>query len=1200
MKQDQFIQLLKERVLVLDGAMGTMIQRCGFSEEDFRGKRFAAHGCKLSGCNDILCLTQGDRIKDIHKAYLDAGADIISTNSFNANDVSMADYGLQSYDGLIREINRRAAELAVEAASESPLRSWGGRALVAGSIGPTNRTASMSPEVDDPAYRNVSYDELFDAYSRQVAGLIEGGADLLLFETVFDTLNLKAGLDAAGRMMESMGRDLPIMISATVSDRSGRTLSGQTLAAFVTSVADYTHVVSMGLNCSFGPSDIIPYVKELASLTSHFISSHPNAGLPNAMGEYDETPEKFAASMERMLSSGMLNIAGGCCGTTPAHIAALVEKLSVAVPHRQTQIMPALRISGLERVEVLPQNNFLNVGERCNVAGSRKFLRLIKEKKYEEAMSIALRQVEDGAMVIDVNMDDAMLDAREEMVHFLRYIASDPDISKVPVMVDSSDWDVVESALKNLQGKSIVNSISLKEGEEPFVKKGRRIRQLGAAVIVMAFDEQGQADTYERKIEICRRAYALLMERCGFAPDDIIFDVNIMAVATGIEAHDRYGIDFIEAVRWIKQNLPGARTSGGVSNLSFSFRGKNALREAMHAVFLYHAIEAGLDMGIVNPASSVTFEDVEPGLRSLIEDVILARRKEAPAELADYAAHENGGAAVAGDSHERDMSRPVAVRLENAIVKGNPEYLTEDLDEAVASGSSAVEIIEGPLMDGMNRVGQLFGEGKMFLPQVVKTARTMKMAVDHLKPLMEAAAADASSTKAGKVVFATVKGDVHDIGKNIVSIVLACNNYEVIDLGVMVPAEKIVETALRERPDLVCLSGLITPSLSEMVNVARAMEEAGLDIPLLVGGATTSRLHTALKISPVYHAPVVHVTDAAQNPIVASKLLNPEQKGDFVTTLEREYEELREGYGNKRVEIVPLAEARRNGMKIDWEGYRAPQPTVGLGNAVVLDTDLGEVAELINWKMFFHSWRISPDSDEAQRLLRDARELLNSLIEDKRFDGKAAVTFYPAFAEGDDVEIGGVRFPVLRQQRKGSDYLSLSDFIAPRGVAEDIAGVFVATAGNMLAEEASRLKDEGDSYGSLLRQSLADRIAEATSEWLHCKVRRKLWGYSPDEKCSPAEMLRGDYVVIRPAMGYPMLPDQLLNHSLASLLPMDSVGVHLTENGAMIPSATVSGIYISHPSSRYFIVGEPGEDQLADYARRRGMDYERVREILRI
>ncbi len=1227
MKHNELSQLLDSRPLVLDGAMGTMIQKEGFGEAEYRGTCFASYDMKLAGCNDLLCITQPEAIRAIHEAYLRAGADIISTNSFNANAVSMADYGLQREPGLIKEINREAARLARAAVEAAPLRAWGGKGLVAGSIGPTNRTASMSPEVSDPAFRNVTYDDLFNAYVEQIEGLAEGGVDLLLFETVFDTLNLKAGLDAARHVKERTGCDIPVMISATVSDKAGRTLSGQTLKAFITSVEDYDNVISIGLNCSFGPADIVPYVREVGENTRHYVSSHPNAGLPNALGEYDETPEKFAYHLGGMLREGLLNIAGGCCGTTPDHIAALVKELPHAVVRKAPAKRKSLRVAGLENLEVTPENNFVNVGERCNVAGSRKFLRLINEKKYEEAMEIALRQVQDGAMMIDVNMDDAMLDAHAEMVHFLRHMASDPEIARVPVMVDSSQWSVVEDALKNLQGKSIVNSISLKEGEEPFLRKARRIKELGAAVIVMAFDEEGQADTFSRKIEISRRAYHLLVDKCGFNSDDIIFDVNIMAVATGIPEHDLYGIDFIKAVRWIKENLPGARTSGGVSNLSFAFRGKNALREAMHAVFLYHAIAAGLDMGIVNPSSAVTYEDIEPGLRTLLEDVILARRPGASDDLAAYATSETATAAKKSDEPVRDLSIPVDERLTKALVKGDAHFLTEDLDEAMALHGEAVKVIEGPLMAGMNKVGELFGAGKMFLPQVVKTARTMKMAVDHLKPFMEAASAGKKTAKAGKVVFATVKGDVHDIGKNICSIVLACNNYEVIDLGVMVPAEKIIETVREERPDLVCLSGLITPSLPEMVNVARMMEAAGFDTPLLVGGATTSRVHTALKIAPVYHAPVVHVTDAAQNPLVAARLMNPATQDEFVAKLDEDYGRLRAGY-TKSASLLPLAEARRKGRATRVEGEVAV-PASGVGKCVITPLNLKEIMPFINWKMLFHAWRLAgrylerfpydlcegciagwratlqedekEKAEEALKLYRDALDVLDSLMTEGEFDGKAAVVFHRVNSDGDNLVVRGERetvVPMLRQQGAASRCLSLADLFLAEG--DDYAGFFVVTAGRRQAERAAEAKARGDEYNALLRQSVADRIAEAASEWMHMNVRRRLWGYAPDEEADVAAMLEGRYTGIRPAMGYPMLPDQLLNHTMGELLPLAELGVSLTENGAMSPSATVSGIYVARPESCYFMIGEIGDDQVRDYASRRGLSEERVKEILRI
>lgn len=1227
MELDSLYGLLKQRVLVLDGAMGTMIQRLNLTEDDFRGRRFESHPVKLSGCNDLLCLTAGNAIKGIHKAYLDAGADIITTNSFNANSVSMSDYGIDKIPGLISEINKTAAGLAREATEEATPRWWGGRALVAGSVGPTNRTASMSPEVDDPSFRNITYDELIDAYSCQIDGLVEGGVDFILFETVFDTLNLKAGLDAANSVMEKRGVKLPVMISATVSDKAGRTLSGQTIRAFVTSVEEYDNVFSLGLNCSFGPADILPYLREMAENSSHFISCHPNAGLPNALGEYDETPERFAYHMGKILGEGIVNIAGGCCGTTPEHIAALSALVADAKPHLPVSLPAALRVSGLEMLEITPRNNFVNVGERCNVAGSRKFLRLIKEKKYDEALSIAAKQVADGAMMIDVNMDDAMLDAKDEMVRFLRFMASDPDISRVPVMVDSSDFEVVEAALKNLQGKSIVNSISLKEGEDKFIEKARKIRRLGAAVIVMAFDEDGQADTFARKTDICKRAYNLLVDKCGFSPDDIIFDVNVMAVATGMEEHSRYGIDFILAVEWIKKNLPGARTSGGISNLSFAFRGKNYLREAMHAVFLYHAIKSGLDMGIVNPSSSVTYEDVDAELRELLEDVILARRKEAADELADFAAKETVEAKSSDNGSVRNLSVPVVDRLSDAIVKGNSYYLETDLEEALAEGISPVKIIEGPLMRGMNHVGDLFGEGKMFLPQVVKTARTMKRAVDFLKPFMKTTDSGENG-KAGKVVFATVKGDVHDIGKNIVSIVLSCNNYEVIDLGVMVPAEKIIATVKKENPDLVCLSGLITPSLAEMVNVARAMEKEGFDIPLVVGGATTSKIHTALKIAPEYHGGVVHALDASQNPVIASRLLNPVTRKEYLESLSQEYETIRDGYNRNEIKTVPLELAREKGESLHRHDTKPVKPAEDLGKEIEVDLDIAEIAPFINWKMFFHAWRVSGDylgsfpydgcesctsmwlsglpendrkkAEEALRLYDDARRLLLSLKNDGNFDGKGLVVFHKAFSEGDDLWIAGERFPMLRQQKEGSTYCSVADFVARRNGPEDYVGVFAVTAGKYLAEKSERLKNDGDSYGSLLCQSVADRIAEAASEWLHCKVRRELWGYASSEDLDVKEMLRGEYSGIRPAVGYPMIPDQLLNHALSRLVPFERIGVALTENGAMTPSASVCGLYIANPEAEYFMVGEIGEDQLVDYSGRRGIETERMKEILRL
>ena len=1198
----EFSELLCKRVLVLDGAMGTMLQRRALTEEEFRGERFASYPSRLSGCNDILCITRPDVVKDIHREYLAAGADIISTDTFNANAVSMADYDLDGIPGIIREINRAGASLAKEAASEDADRPWGGKALVAGSIGPTNKSATMSPDVADPAARNITYDQLYDAYLDQVCGLMEGGVDLLLFETVFDTLNLKAGLAAAHEAMAKIGREIPIMVSATVSDKSGRTLSGQTLPAFAASVDEFPCVVTLGLNCSFGPRDIIPYLRELGESTSHMISVHPNAGLPDALGRYDVDAGKFIEELSPVFEDRLANIVGGCCGTTPDHIAALKHAVESAVPHAAHALPPALRVSGLERIEVRPENNFLVVGERCNVAGSRKFLRVIKEKKYDEAIAIAAKQVADGAMVIDVNMDDPLLDAPAEMTHFLRLYAAEPEVAKVPVMVDSSDWNVVEAALKNLQGKSIVNSISIKEGEEAFLRKARLIHQLGAAVIVMAFDEKGQADTYERKIEICGRAYRLLTEQCGFKGDDIIFDVNVMAVATGLEEHVRYGIDFIEAVRWVKENLPGARTSGGVSNLSFAFRGKNALREAMHTVFLYHAIAAGLDMAIMNPASTMTYDEIDPELRSMIEDVVLARNPQASESLAAYAMEEVAAKGSGPVDGGRDLSVPVAKRIEDAVVAGRSEYLAEDIEELSAE-MKAVEIVEGPLMAGMKRVGVLFGDGRMFLPQVVKTARVMKMAVDLLEPKLMAESSRAGGNKAGKVVIATVKGDVHDIGKNIVSIVLSCNNFEVIDLGVMVPADTIVETALRERPDLICLSGLITPSLAEMTATAEALTKAGLDIPLLVGGATTSALHTALKIAPAYGGPVVHMKDASQNPIVAAQLLDDSEKTSFISDLKRSQQELRESYSSDDGKLVSLEEARRNASYVS--AYVAPVPVCGEGKIIVRNFTVKELKPLINWKMLLHAWGLHSagcpcgceSESEATRLMDDAEACLREIEESGAYDGFGLLRIVKAYSKDDDLIVDGKVFPVLRQQKVGSGHRSVADYVNAEG---DYVGVFMVGAGKHINELRLRYEKEGDSYRALLLQSLADRLAEASSELMHYLVRKEYWGYAPLEEMEVERILRGEYQGIRPAMGYPMLPDQLLNKDLFEILePESGKRVELTENGAMYPSSTVSGLYIADPDARYFMIGKIGEDQMEDYARRRGLSKQRISEILR-
>lgn len=1225
MNKESFLKLLRERILILDGGMGTMIQGFKLTEKDYRGEQFADFPGDLKGNNDLLCITRPDVIKNIHRQYLDAGADIFATNTFNANAVSMEDYGMQAY---VREMNLAAGRLAREVAdafmAEYPERT----VFVAGSLGPMNKTTSMSPDVSNPAYRAVTYRDVYRAYKEQVEALIEGGVDLILFETVFDTLNVKAGLEAAETVLKEKGKKLPLLLSITLSAQGGRTFSGQTLSALLASI-QHTSIVSIGLNCSFGATDMKPYLAELAKQAPYYISAYPNAGLPNTFGTYDETPEKMADHVKPFIEEGLINILGGCCGTTPAHIAKYPELIRGAKPHVPVPKPDSLWLSGLELLEVKPENNFVNIGERCNVAGSRKFLRLIKEENYEEALTIARKQVEDGAQVIDINMDDGMLDAVKEMTTFLNLIASEPDISRVPVMIDSSKWEVIEKGLMCVQGKSIVNSISLKEGEETFLRHAERIKQLGAATVVMAFDEKGQADSFERKIEVCERAYRLLREKVDFDPHDIIFDPNVLAIATGMEEHNGYGLDFIRAVEWIKKNLPGAKVSGGVSNLSFSFRGNNYVREAMHSVFLYHAIAKGMDMGIVNPSSSVLYEDIEPSFRSLLEDVILARRPEAAEELIAYAQNlhvelQGGGA----EKQEIWREQPLPERLEYALVKGVGDHLAEDLAEALKIYPRAVDIIDGPLMSGMNKVGELFGAGKMFLPQVVKTARTMKKAVAILQPAIEAEKSSSNSSKAGKVVFATVKGDVHDIGKNIVSIVLACNNYEVIDLGVMVPADVIVKKAIEEKPDLVCLSGLITPSLEEMVHVTDEMQKAGLTIPIMVGGATTSKLHTAVKIAPHYDYPVIHVLDASQNPLIAAKLLNPETRDAYVEGLNREYEELRASMEKKKEVLVPLAEARAKHVEIDWPAYMPVVPARN-GVQVLPYIPLEEIAPYIHWTFFFTAWKLNgrfadiakihgcdacraswlagfPQKDrakaaEAMQLYKDAVKLLDRLMEMKAEYCKAVYGFFPANSEGDTIRIGDRKLPVLRQQVKKERevYKSLADFVMPLSENRlDYVGAFAVTAGVGMEHLKNKFEKEGDTYSMMLLQTLTDRLAEAAAEYLHEKVRKEYWGYAPHESLSVSDLYRVKYQGIRPAIGYPSLPDQMLNFMLDDLLNMSQIGIKLTENGAMYPTASVSGLYIAHPAADYFMVGTIDEEQMREYAERRNLPETQARKLL--
>ncbi|MDR2118412.1 MAG: methionine synthase [Tannerellaceae bacterium] len=1228
MNKDTFRKLLQERILILDGAMGSLIQGYKLTEQDYRGERFAGFPADQAGNNDLLCLTRPDIISDIYRAYLNAGVDIFSTNTFNANAISMADYQMQACVG---EINRAAAQLARREADAFMAEHPGRPVFVAGSVGPTNKTASMSPDVSDPAFRAVTYTDLYLAYKEQVAALAEGGADIILIETVFDTLNAKAALEAVADAMKEQGKDLPVMLSVTLSAQGGRTFSGQTLPAFLASV-EHAGIVSVGLNCSFGAADMMPYLQELAQDAPYYISAHPNAGMPNSFGLYDETPDSMAQHIKAFIDRRLVNIVGGCCGTTPAHIARYAALVKGAAPHIPARRPDTLRLSGLELMEIKPGNNFVNIGERCNVAGSRKFLRLIKEGHYEEALTIARKQVEDGAQVIDINMDDGMLDAAGEMTTFLNLVASEPDIARVPVMIDSSKWEVIEQALMCVQGKSIVNSISLKDGEETFLARAARVRQLGAATVVMAFDEQGQADTFERKTEVCKRAYRLLTEKAGFDPHDIIFDPNVLAIATGMEEHNRYGLDFIRAVEWIKQNLPGAGVSGGVSNLSFAFRGNNHVREAMHAVFLYHAIGKGMDMGIVNPSSAVMYEDIDPAFRILLEDVILYRRPEAAEELITYAQNLNTDTPTQEVAVKQDAWRNTTLpeRLEYALMKGLTDFLEDDLAEALRLYPRAVDIIDGPLMSGMNKVGELFGAGKMFLPQVVKTARTMKKAVAILQPAIEATRSATGKTKAGKVIFATVKGDVHDIGKNIVSIVLTCNNYEVIDLGVMVPANVIVQTAITEKPDLVCLSGLITPSLEEMVHVTEEMQKAGLSIPVMIGGATTSKLHTAVKIAPHYDYPVIHVLDASQAPLVAAKLLNPDTRENFIDELNREYKKLCLSLETKREETVPLIHARKYPAKIDWASYRPVKPAHE-GVHLIPHIPVKTIRPYINWKFFFLAWKLSgrfaglagmdgcpacraswladfpaeerAKAEEAAKLFADATRLLDRLAGMDADCVKAIYGFFPANSEGDNILLpeNNLSFPTLRQQarKENGTYKSLADYILPRSEERtDYIGAFAVTAGAGIEQLQQSFDAEGDAYSSMLLQSLTDRLAEAAAEYLHEKVRRELWGYAPDEALSVPELFQVKYKGIRPAIGYPSLPDQLLNFSLDSLLDFSRIGIRLTENGAMYPTASVSGLYMAHPDASYFMIGAIDEEQLFDYARRRNLSEADARRLL--
>ena len=1219
--------ILKSRILVLDGAMGTMIQRYKLTEEQYKGERFKNSEKLQKGNNDLLTITQADIVEQIHREYLKAGADIIETNTFNSTSVSMEDYGMQDH---VREMNLEAAKIARKVADEFTSENPSKPRFVAGSIGPTNKTTSMSPRVDEPMYRDVTFDDLRASYEEQIEALMDGGIDVILLETVFDTLNAKAGLFAAQNIFKKKGREVPIMLSVTLSDKAGRTLSGQTIEGFLTSIS-HIKLLSIGLNCSFGASEMKPHLKQLKRISPLFVSAYPNAGLPNQLGDYDETPEKMASQISEFVNEGLVNIVGGCCGTTPEHIAEFVHLVDGVTRPTLSQPSPYLHLSGLEDFVLSPEKNFVNIGERCNVAGSRKFLRLINEGSYEEALTIAQQQVEDGAQILDINMDDGLLDGAKEMTNFLNFLASDPDVSRVPLMIDSSKWETIEAGLKCVQGKCIVNSISLKNGEEEFLHHASLIKSYGAATIIMAFDEKGQADSYERRIEICGRAYKLLTES-GFDKRDIIFDPNILAIATGIAEHQNYAVDFIKSIAWIKENCEGAKVSGGVSNLSFSFRGNNYVREVMHSVFLYHAIQAGLDMAIVNPSQSIIYEEIPTDVRSLVEDVIFNKNDEATERLMEFAQNANNSVASTQQTQQAEWrDNSLEERLSHALLKGISDYLEEDLEEALNKYSQAVDIIDQPLMNGMNKVGQLFGEGKMFLPQVVKAARTMKKAVSILQPTIEREKAIAgNSKKVGKILLATVKGDVHDIGKNILSIILQCNNYDIIDLGVMVSAESIMAAIHEHQPDVVGLSGLITPSLEEMSIVATEMQKAGFNIPLMIGGATTSKLHTAIKIEPNYpDGAVVYVKDASQSPFVMANLMNDKIKTEYIGKIKEEYETLRKTTMEKKTELTPLVEARNNPYKINWVNFEAFKPNF-IGRKVLDPIKIEDIVPYINWKFFFPAWNLSAKfasvknismcghckaqwfaafnegerekAMEASKLYDDAQVLLKKIIDLDAEYIKAVFVIGEAYSENDTVYIDNVPFAMLRQQKKSTKdhYLSLADLVAPKSaIKKDYLGAFAVTAGAGADYLMNKYKTSGDEYSALVLQSLLDRLAEGATEWLHEKIRKEYWGYDSSEDITIPEMFAVKYSGIRPAVGYPSIPDQSINFELHNtLLQSDEIGISLTENGLMSPNASVSGLIFAHPEAKYFAIGAISDEQANDYMQRRGMETELSKKFL--
>ncbi len=1212
-------QLLKERVLLLDGAMGTMIQQYNLQEEDYRGEKFKSHPCELKGNNDLLSITRPDVIKAIHEAYLDAGSDIIETNTFNATSISQSDYQAEPF---VYEINYSSARIAAEAASRYTTMNPEKPRFVAGSMGPTNKTTSLSPEVNDPRYRAVSFDEMKSTYKEQVKGLVEGGVDLLLVETIFDTLNAKAALMGIEEYLAEKEIKIPVMVSGTITDASGRTLSGQTLEAFMNSL-DHIELLSIGLNCSLGSKEIRPYIEEMSGKSDHFVSVHPNAGLPNQFGEYDETPEQMAGQIKDFLDSGFVNIVGGCCGTTPEHIRAIADQLE-NVEIRTPQVSrEGLKLSGLEPLTVYKGSNFINVGERCNVAGSRKFARLIREKKYDEALIIARRQVEDGAQILDINVDEAMLDAEYEMVTFLNLLLAEPEISKVPLMIDSSKFSVIEAGLKCIQGKAVVNSISLKEGEEQFIEHARIIRRYGAAAVIMAFDEQGQADSFERRKEICKRAYEILRNQLDFPPEDIIFDPNVLTIGTGIEEHNNYAVDFINTTKWIKQHLPGAMVSGGVSNLSFSFRGNNIVREAIHSVFLFHAIKAGLDMGIVNPGMLQVYDEIPEQLLEYTEDLVLNRRSDATERLIQYSSTLQE---TEKTEERKDLWRdqPVDERLKHALVKGITDYIESDSLEAHATYGLGLKVIEGPLMNGMNVVGDLFGEGKMFLPQVVKSARVMKRAVATLLPFIEQekeGGEKGKSTSAGKILLATVKGDVHDIGKNIVGVVLSCNNYEVIDLGVMVPTETILDEAEKQKADIVGLSGLITPSLEEMIHVASEMKRRDMNQSLLIGGATTSKIHTAVKIEPTYNQPVVHVKDASKSVAVLSHLLSKDNRNVYANEIAREYAVLRTGFegAGKEINYLSLEDARKNALQLEWNVNSIFEPQQP-GVHTLIDFPMDKIREYIHWIFFFVTWELRgkfPDifdhpnyGKEARRLYEDAQEMLDRIITEKWLTANAVFGIFPAHAEGDDIVLFDqnspqkeiTRFTNLRNQtvkERGIPNICLSDFVAPGDSGlTDYVGAFAVTAGIGIENKLTEFEAEHDDYSAIMLKALADRLAEAFTELLHEEIRKNYWGYAKDESLTINDLFREKYTGIRPAHGYPACPDHSEKEVLFKLLEAEKYGITLTENYSMVPAASVSGLMFSNPASKYFFVGKVGKDQVEEYAKRKKLTSSVVERLL--